>query len=333
MTRFLLCALLLAGQAHAQTLTYTYSNVYSPWLSLESRLKYAWFVALLDANDVEVNRAPIATLFDISITSVLPAQVGSVTVAKIRTGFTETGTRSDGVVDLVGGGSVTYTLLKPFPVPAGAVATLVYVPMALNPSLTVSVAPPAAPPADVIPPTVSISSPGAGATVVGAIGLSANAADNVGVAGVQFQVDGANHSAEITVAPYSTVWNSTVVADGAHIITAVARDAAGNKATSASIAVKVSNAPPPPTQTVSAQGDCVGTVVDAGRGCAKLVPQLVDASKAVWTLAGTKVMRGALDMQVPYTDTNFVYFWNGFVRANSVSRGYICFGTAWGVGC
>src|SRR5438046_7045082 len=43
---------------------------------------------------------------------------------------------------------------------------------------------------DITPPTVSITSPANGATVSGTITVTASAADNVGVAGVQFRVDG-----------------------------------------------------------------------------------------------------------------------------------------------
>src|SRR5439155_5214370 len=57
-------------------------------------------------------------------------------------------------------------------------------------SVTVNVA--NAPPPDTTPPTVSITSPANGATVSGTITVTANAADNVGVAGVHFIVDGAN---------------------------------------------------------------------------------------------------------------------------------------------
>jgi hypothetical protein len=89
---------------------------------------------------------------------------------------------------------------------------------------------------------------------------------------------------------------------------------------------------PTPGLTVSAHGDCVGAAVNPGEGCVNLVPQLVDASKAVWTLVGTKVLRGGVDMNVPYAGVDFIYFWNGFVRAHSVN-GYVCFGTAWKVGC
>src|SRR5688572_2512970 len=47
-----------------------------------------------------------------------------------------------------------------------------------------------APPPDTTPPTVSITSPASGATVSGTTTVSASASDNVGVAGVQFFVDG-----------------------------------------------------------------------------------------------------------------------------------------------
>lgn len=99
---------------------------------------------------------------------------------------------------------------------------------------------------DVTAPTIAISAPAAGATVSGTVAITANAADAVGVAGVQFKLDGANLAAEDTSAPYSVSWNTTGVADGSHTLTAVARDAAGNQRTSSAVAVTVSNAAPPP---------------------------------------------------------------------------------------
>src|SRR5439155_21844410 len=80
--------------------------------------------------------------------------------------------------------------------------------------------------ADTIQPTVSIASPLNGATVSAAVTVTATASDNVGVAGVQFKLDGANLGAEDTAAPYSTPWNTTAAANGSHTLTAVARDAA-----------------------------------------------------------------------------------------------------------
>ncbi len=95
---------------------------------------------------------------------------------------------------------------------------------------------------DTTKPTVAITSPAGGATVSGAsVNLSANASDNVAVVGVKFSVSGGAAIPEDTTAPYSVVWNSNTVSDGAHTITAVARDAAGNTETTI-INVTVNNA-------------------------------------------------------------------------------------------
>jgi hypothetical protein len=100
------------------------------------------------------------------------------------------------------------------------------------------------PTSDTAAPTVSVSSPAAGATVSGTVSLAATAADNVGVVGVQFRVDGTNVGAEDTSSPFGASWNSSSVANGAHSVTAVARDAAGNVTTSAPVSITVSNAAP-----------------------------------------------------------------------------------------
>jgi hypothetical protein len=71
--------------------------------------------------------------------------------------------------------------------------------------------------------------------------VSASASDNVGVAGVQFQLDGANLGAERTSAPYSISWDTAAASNGSHNLTAIARDAAGNRTTSAGISVTVLN--------------------------------------------------------------------------------------------
>src|SRR2546428_738116 len=100
---------------------------------------------------------------------------------------------------------------------------------------------------DVTPPTVSISVPANGVTVSGtAVTVSASASDNVGVAGVQFKLDGVNLGAEDTVAPYSATWNPPLAPSGTHSLTAVARDAAGNTATAVGVSVTVASASTPP---------------------------------------------------------------------------------------
>jgi Galactose oxidase-like, Early set domain/Bacterial Ig domain/Fibronectin type III domain/Kelch motif len=86
---------------------------------------------------------------------------------------------------------------------------------------------------DVTPPTVAIASPTNGATVVGFVSVTANAGDNIGVAGVQFKADGTNIGAEVTSPPYTISWDTSALTPGtAHMLSAVARDAAGNMATS-----------------------------------------------------------------------------------------------------
>jgi len=107
---------------------------------------------------------------------------------------------------------------------------------------------------DTTAPTVSMSAPAAGATVSGTVSVSANASDNVGVVGVQFLLDGVNLSAEDTVSPYTVSWNTAGATNGAHTLTARARDAAGNQTTSVGVGVTVSNAVPdttPPTVTLT----------------------------------------------------------------------------------
>ena len=59
--------------------------------------------------------------------------------------------------------------------------------------------------------------------------------DNVGVAGVQFRIDGANFGTEVSTPPFAVAWNTAIVPDGLHTLTAVARDSAGNRTTSAAV--------------------------------------------------------------------------------------------------
>ena len=77
---------------------------------------------------------------------------------------------------------------------------------------------------DSTPPTVSMTAPIDGTTVSGMVTVSADANDNVGLAGVQFLLDGAPLGSEDTVAPYSISWDSSHVSNGLHTIAARARD-------------------------------------------------------------------------------------------------------------
>lgn len=95
-------------------------------------------------------------------------------------------------------------------------------------------------------PNASMTSPAHGATISGTVALSATATDNVGVSGVQFKLDGGNIGEEDTSLPYGMQWDSTVTNNGPHILSATARDFAGNTRTAFVIAI--ANNPSPGKQ-------------------------------------------------------------------------------------
>jgi alpha-tubulin suppressor-like RCC1 family protein len=150
---------------------------------------------------------------------------------------------------------------------------------------------------DTTAPTVSVTSPVAGATVSDSVTISANASDNVGVVGVQFKVGGVNVGAEDTVAPYSISWNTTSVVNGSRTITAVARDAAGNTKTSSSITVTVFNDTTDPTVSINspAAGDTVSDSVT-------ITANASDNVGVLWVKFRVDgVNLGALDYTAPYS--------------------------------
>jgi len=92
-----------------------------------------------------------------------------------------------------------------------------------------------------------------------------SATDNLGVVGVQFKLDGNNLGAELTTLPYRLSWNTSTVADGAQVLTAVARDAAGTTATSAPVALTIDNTAPTLTARTPAVGGDGGVHVRPAR--------------------------------------------------------------------
>src|SRR5437868_5251342 len=80
---------------------------------------------------------------------------------------------------------------------------------------------------DKSPPLGVLSAPAALTTLTGSIQLAASASDDVGVTGVDFQVDGAT-VATVTAAPYTAGLDTTRWAYGQHVVRVRARDAAGN---------------------------------------------------------------------------------------------------------
>jgi hypothetical protein len=137
---------------------------------------------------------------------------------------------------------------------------------------------------DATPPTVSVTAPANGATVSGTLNVSATAADNVGVSGVQFKLNGQNLGTEDTAAPYGVSWNTTTVVNGNHQLTAVARDPTGNTTASSVVTVNVQNAAPPPAGLVAAYSFNEGSGTMATD--ASSARNTGTVSGASWTAAG-----------------------------------------------
>jgi RHS repeat-associated protein len=111
--------------------------------------------------------------------------------------------------------------------------------------------------------TIALAQPLGGTTLTGGVNLAATAANSLGIAGVQFKLDGANLGAEDTTAPYTINWDTASASNGTHKLTAVARDPAGGLTTSTSVTVTVSNGAwttPTITLTQPLAGTVTGTI-------------------------------------------------------------------------
>ena len=93
---------------------------------------------------------------------------------------------------------------------------------------------------DATPPSAVITAPSAG-DVAGSVPLTATASDNVGVASVQFLLNGTPIGTEQAAFPYVVNWDSTTRSDGTYALTALVKDTSGNTATSPAVPVVVNN--------------------------------------------------------------------------------------------
>jgi len=126
---------------------------------------------------------------------------------------------------------------NPYAIAVSASSNLVFI--ANRGSSSLSVIDPSKP-FPTAPPTVAITSPSNGSVVSQTVTIQATASSGLALAGVQFQLDGANLGAQVTSSPYAISWDSTQTTDGSHTITAVAKDSAGTTATF-SVTVTVAN--------------------------------------------------------------------------------------------
>ena len=151
---------------------------------------------------------------------------------------------------------------------------------------------------DLAAPTVAVTSPTAGTTVGGTVTLTATAADDVSVVGVQFKLDGVAVGAEDAVAPYELPWSTTTTSNGAHTVTAVARDAVGHEAEN-TVSVTVMNDTTAPTVALSSPtaGATVGGTVTVSASAS----DDVGVVSVQFLLDGAAL--GAADTAAPYEAT------------------------------
>ena len=182
------------------------------------------------------------------------------------------------------------------------------------------------PSSDTTKPAVALTAPAPGAGVSGTLSVTADASDNVGVAGVQFTLDGANLGAEDTITPYSVSWDTRTSPNGSHGLAAVARDVAGNTQTASTVTVSVSNAPPADTTAPT-----VPTNLAAAASSSSQINLSWNAATDNVGVAGYRVSRGGSVITTTtgttYSDTGvapqttYTYSVAAFDAAGNVSAG------------
>jgi hypothetical protein len=87
------------------------------------------------------------------------------------------------------------------------------------------------PPADTTAPTISFTTPSAGASVSGTVTVSGTASDNAAVSKVEIKVDSGTWQPAGGTTGWSWAWSTSGVTAGTHTLTARATDSSGNAST------------------------------------------------------------------------------------------------------
>ena len=141
----------------------------------------------------------------------------------------------------------------------------------------------------------------------GSVTVTASAADDVGVAGVQFLLDGAALGAEDTTAPYSVAWNTAGLSNGEHVLTAVARDAAGRSTMSTNVNVTVANDVTAPQIALSTPGGSVsGTIT------------LAATASDDFGVTGVQFTVDGIPVGVERTSAPYEFAWDSSTESNGV---------------
>jgi hypothetical protein len=176
---------------------------------------------------------------------------------------------------------------------------------------------------DTTPPEIAMTSPISDTPISGSsIPVSAEVLDAVGVVGVQFKINGANLGPEILSAPFNMTWNTLSVANGAHTLTAVARDQAGNQTTAETISVVINNTTSP-TNSNTLPGASTIWIEDAlpqGAG-----PGAGGGDSWTWINAGPSPFSGSLAHQSSAGTGLHEHFFNWASATLTVNPGDVLF--------
>ena len=156
-----------------------------------------------------------------------------------------------------------------------------------------------APPPDTTAPTVAITAPVDGATLTDQVSLAATASDANGVTSVSFSIDSALLGTD-TSAPYNATWDTSTASNGAHTITATARDPSNNVGSATPIAVTVANFVDTTAPTVSVTAPADGATVNGQTQLEAAASDDVGVTSVRFLVDGESV---GTDASAPYTAT------------------------------
>lgn len=154
-------------------------------------------------------------------------------------------------------------------------------------------------------PSVSISSPSDGTTVMESVDVSISASDNVAVTQVELYVDGALVGSDST-APFTIPWLTGADGNGTHTLTAKAYDAKSNSRVSAPVVVTVNNETVAPVVAITAPTN--GAVVAGVSQVSVAASDNVEVVKVEFKVDGTVIQT--------LTGAPFVFAWNTSSHAN-----------------
>ena len=163
-------------------------------------------------------------------------------------------------------------------------------------------------------PTTHVTHPHQAATVFGTVNISADASDDIGVVGVQLKADGKPIGSEFTAMPYARSWNTAAIPNGTHILTATARDAAGNATTSAPVTVIVDNVPSSakcPASTSIWQNTPIATQSNRFQASFDATPNLASMDVVTGFSLGTADAYPRLSASVRFNTSGFIDARNG----------------------